>query len=117
MTSSEKLTPQARHALRLDVQHLGIEGRRASGAREIYPDGSLDEALAELVACRAMIARLEEMELERAKRAREVGASWAILGAAAGIARSSAKSRYDHWSIQDRRQSFKRKKQAPPVVG
>lgn len=108
MTSSEKLTPQARHALRLDVLHLGIEGRRASGAREIHPDGSLDEALAELVACRAMISRLEELELERAQRARKVGASWADLGAAAGLARSSAKSRYDHATVRDRRASFKK---------
>lgn len=54
---------------------------------------------------------LDDYELEVAQAARLEGASWAQLGKAAGLARSSAKSRYDHRSVYSRRQSFRDKKQ------
>ena len=80
--------------------------------RSLHPaTPSLDK----LAVCVQLRALLDDAELAYAQEARDHGASWAQLGEAAGIARSSAKSRYDHETVADRRASFK--KQAPPAFG
>lgn len=65
-------------------------------------------SLDKLAVCAQLRALLDDAELAYAQEARDHGASWAQLGEAAGLARSSAKSRYDHASVGDRRESFKR---------
>lgn len=98
---------RARRA-RIAARAYGGESRADHRRRTNPATPSLDK----LAACIELRALLDEVEHHHALEARRLGASWAQLGLASGLARSSAKSRYDHTSVEARRASFKSKKVA-----
>lgn len=95
-----------------DHREIEVKANKYTKTRE-YTRRSLNPSTPstdKLAVCVQLRALLDDAELAYAQEARDHGASWAELGEAAGLARSSAKSRYDHASVSDRRESFKRDK-------
>lgn len=95
------------HELRLLVEEASTDLRRqlAPGTTP-HPDHTPQDYLAKIAAARALRRELDELEMRAAQQARELGASWADLGAAAGIARASAQGRYGAATVEERREQF-----------
>lgn len=77
-----------------------------------YPDHTPSDYLSKIAAARALRVELDELEMRAAQQAKGLGASWADLGAAAGISRSSAQSRYGAATVDERRAAYLAKRRA-----